>query len=325
MSKTTTNASTKASTKSGAPSHVKEVLSKLNKASERTRQYVIERHNAEKEKDEADELWKQVESLSKEERQELADGLKSKKRARNPKPKDQPSQGRTGYNIFQTEELRKFKEANPDVEHGDAMKKVGEKWNSMTEEQKAPFNAESAAEKARQKPLVEAYAKKHPELFDASGKRHPQNDSEDASTPKSNGKGRKKKGKKDPNAPKRNINRYMYFQTDARKKGLFFVDHPKKAGTQIFDKKACGAAWDALVEAEKLAIKEGKPVSKDIKKFTDLAAADKTRYEEAKAAYLANKPNASEVVEEVEDAQAEQVEEDESSSVSSSVSDSSEE
>lgn len=92
------------------------------------------------------------------------------------------------------------------------------------------------------------------------------------------GKATKRKRKeKDPNAPKRPTSAYFYFVADARKKN-------EKAGIKISKvaqwTKEISEKWRELTDEEKLP-------------FSKLAATDKARYDEQKAAYHgvdANKP-----------------------------------
>jgi len=84
-------------------------------------------------------------------------------------------------------------------------------------------------------------------------------------------KGDKKEAKKkDPNAPKRGRSAYILFSSDKRKEveganpGISFTEVTVKLG----------AMWKSLTEGAQ-------------KKYKDLAAKDKERYEKEKAAYVA--------------------------------------
>ena len=278
---------------------VKKVLADARKISPGALKILEAKMREDAEKAEAEAIWAEYQSLPKDEQKAVQDGLK-KKRGRAAKPKDQPSQGRTAYNIFQTEALSEVKakhleETGEAMDHSAAMKKIGEIWSKMDADARAPYEEESKKEKETQKPIYEAYVKAHPELFDESGKRIQAalEENEDGSAPL---KAKKKRAKKDPNAPKKAKNGYIFYQQAARKqnktegkKKVFLTEDGK------FDMAACGASWTAL---------------EDKSKFQKLAEADKKRYEKEMAVYTANKGNDNQVA----------MEKEESSDVSSSES-----
>ena len=309
MSKTTKTATTKnVATRSPAPSparapvspsvasakkrkskepvdpEVKKVLADARKISPGALKILEAKLREDAEKAEAEAIWAEYQSLPKDEQKAVQDGLK-KKRGRATKPKDQPSQGRTAYNIFQAEALpavkaKHLEESGEPMDHSAAMKKIGEIWSKMDADARAPYEEESKKEKETQKPIYEAYVKAHPELFDESGKRiqaASEDNEGDGSAPL---KAKKKRAKKDPNAPKKAKNGYIFYQQAARKqnktegkKKVFLTEDGK------FDMAACGASWTAL---------------EDKSKFQKLAEADKKRYEKEMAVYTANKGNAAE-------------------------------
>jgi len=81
---------------------------------------------------------------------------------------------------------------------------------------------------------------------------------------------RKKRAKKDPNAPKRGLSAYMFFANDNRDKVR--EENPGITFGQVG--KSLGDKWKALTESER-------------KPYDAKAAADKKRYEEEKAKYQA--------------------------------------
>ena len=87
-----------------------------------------------------------------------------------------------------------------------------------------------------------------------------------ASPAKSPKKVKKTKAKKDPNAPKKALSAYMFFMTDFRKEAL--AKNKDLKVTEVA--KLGGEAWK---------------VCKNRKKYDDLAAKDKVRYEKAMKAY----------------------------------------
>ncbi|CAO3699883.1 hypothetical protein G6F70_007185 [Rhizopus microsporus] len=77
---------------------------------------------------------------------------------------------------------------------------------------------------------------------------------------------KKKRGKKDPNAPKRALSAYMFFSQANREKVI--KENPGAKFGEIG--KILGARWKELSDEEK-------------KPFVEQAEADKKRYEEEKA------------------------------------------
>ncbi|EIE79999.1 hypothetical protein G6F46_001817 [Rhizopus delemar] len=77
---------------------------------------------------------------------------------------------------------------------------------------------------------------------------------------------KKKRGKKDPNAPKRALSAYMFFSQANREKVI--KENPEAKFGEIG--KILGAKWKEMTEEEK-------------KPFVEKAEADKKRYEDEKA------------------------------------------
>jgi hypothetical protein len=95
-------------------------------------------------------------------------------------------------------------------------------------------------------------------------------------TPKVNKKDTKKKApkkEKDPNAPKRPTSAYFFFMADARPKTK--ADNPDASVSELA--KIMGAEWNKIKETD------------EAKKYVDMAAKDKARYEKEKAAYEGKK------------------------------------
>ncbi|KAL1921404.1 uncharacterized protein VTP21DRAFT_11120 [Calcarisporiella thermophila] len=87
--------------------------------------------------------------------------------------------------------------------------------------------------------------------------------------------GVRKRAKKDPNAPKRNLTAYMMFVQQQRK--VVQQENPTVSFGQIG--KILGEKWKNLEEDEK-------------KKYVKMAEKDKERYEKQKSEYEANKHDA---------------------------------
>mmetsp|Transcript_20633 Transcript_20633/g.38731 ORF Transcript_20633/g.38731 Transcript_20633/m.38731 type:complete len:244 (-) Transcript_20633:129-860(-) len=104
---------------------------------------------------------------------------------------------------------------------------------------------------------------------------------------------KKKKAKKDPDAPKRALSAYMYFCEE--KRSSIKEANPDKSPAEIT--KILGEEWGKL--------DKGKGGKKGTKKYDALAAKDKKRYDEERAAYDAVKEEERKKAEEEKDAQLE--------------------
>jgi len=82
--------------------------------------------------------------------------------------------------------------------------------------------------------------------------------------------GKKKRTKKDPNAPKRGLSAYMFFANEQRENVR--AENPGIAFGQVG--KVLGERWKALSDKQRIP-------------YETKAATDKKRYEEEKAAYQA--------------------------------------
>jgi hypothetical protein len=236
--------------------------------------------------DERDELHKMEElqerygDLDEEGRAAFRKALAGKKRSRDQKLEGQPREAKSAWNCFSEAALPEFKEAmkaeNPDIKHQEVMKKLGEVWKKMSDEEKAPYEELARQDKEHQAPLIAAFKLEHPEAFDEKGKRIQSSDgaNEPSSVKSTKKRAKSTKGKKekDPNAPKKAINGYLFYSQHARSEGLF-ADVPKSEF-----KKVCGAAWKALTPEEK-------------KPFDALVEADKQRYKEEMAIYAQQQVN----------------------------------
>lgn len=95
---------------------------------------------------------------------------------------------------------------------------------------------------------------------------------DDSSDDDSDEKPKKKKQKKDPNAPKRPANPYMFYQAEVR--DSVKKEHPELKMTDIA--KKIGLKWKALNDSEK-------------QPYVDKAADDKKRYEKELETYKKSK------------------------------------
>lgn len=93
--------------------------------------------------------------------EEVAEKSPKKKRAtakKTVKDSDQPKRPPSAYFIFMETFRKEFKAANPDVKGVTASAKAGgERWLSMSEEEKAPYHADAAVRKAQYEEAMAAY------------------------------------------------------------------------------------------------------------------------------------------------------------------------
>jgi hypothetical protein len=138
----------------------------------------------------------------------------------------------------------------------------GAEWKALTADEKAPFIAMNEKDKLR-------YAKEKASYKPPKRSASSSESSDDSDAPK---KKRAKKAEKDPNAPKKALNSYMFFANDNREKVK--AENPKLKATEVMSE--LGAQWKAMNETERA------PYAKK-------AEDDKERYAKAFATYNANK------------------------------------
>jgi len=126
-------------------------------------------------------------------------------------------------------------------------KKFSVEWNALDKADKLPYEEKADVDKKRYETEKASYV---PPERSSSGS------SSDDEKPK------KKKAKKDPNAPKRPMNAYMYYMQD--KRASVKEKNPSLTNTELLS--ALGADWKKLSDKDKVP-------------YTTKAAADKTRYE----------------------------------------------
>lgn len=74
---------------------------------------------------------------------------RGKKSMRPKRDKNLPKGALTSYIIFCTQMRNSIKAENPDIANTDIMKKTGERWRAMSEEERAPWEALAAQDKQR--------------------------------------------------------------------------------------------------------------------------------------------------------------------------------
>jgi high mobility group protein B2 len=170
-----------------------------------------------------------------------------------------PKRNMSAYLLYQNAMREQFKRENPGMTFGQLAKYTSHMYKNLTPEEKATWEARAQQDKARFDHEISQYIP--PPGHDARGvliedlrpKRH------------------KKRGPKDPAAPKRASGAYVFFTNEMRPKVL--RDHP---GIKFVDLgKVLGERWRALTPEEK-------------KRYEEMASNDKIRFQEEMQSYTAH-------------------------------------
>jgi len=158
------------------------------------------------------------------------------------KPKGRAS----SYAFFVKTCREEYKRRYPDsaVSFSDFNRKCGEKWKSMTADEKQRFEEMSTADKARYDQEMAAYTPPAPA---PGGKKA-------------------KRPKKDPAAPKRPLSAYFLFCGEAR--GVVKTEMPELSTTEV--SKELGKRWEACTERsrfEQLAVKDKERYAKQMEEY----------------------------------------------------------
>jgi len=165
-----------------------------------------------------------------------------------------PKRPLTSYMFYVKAKRGDYAAKYPGMKFGDLSKKIASAWKALEPDEKKPFEDENLKDKKRYEEEMKNYTK--PE----SGSDESDADSEDDDKKKK--KPQKKKAKKDPNAPKKGLNAYMYFTKENRDKVK-----AEKTGLKPSEiSKELGIRWKKLSPAEK-------------KPYEEMAKKDKERYE----------------------------------------------
>jgi len=149
-------------------------------------------------------------------------------------------------------EEHKKKHPNENVVFAEFSKKCAERWKTMSDKEKQRFHQLSEKDKKRYDGEMQHYV-----------------------PPKGEKGGKKRKHKKDPNAPKRSLSAFFWFCNDERPKVKGVM--PEATVGEVA--KELGRRWADVSTSQK-------------SKFEALAAKDKARYEKEMKAYKAKKPKA---------------------------------
>lgn len=170
-----------------------------------------------------------------------------------------PKGAKSAYMCYNAAVRPKIAAENPGMAVTEIAKIIGAKWNGLTDEEKVEYNQQAQEDKERYKRDMADY--KPPEGFDASGA--------SSSSPT---KAKKKRVKKDPNAPKKPMQAYFLFSQDQRAKVK--AENPDLGTKDIA--RQLGQMWKAMSEEDK-------------KPYAAKAAEEKAKYERALAEYNAGK------------------------------------
>ncbi|KAL3830521.1 hypothetical protein ACJIZ3_019323 [Penstemon smallii] len=194
---------------------------------------------------------------------------KERNAAKDPnKPKRPPS----AFFVFMEDFRKQYKEKHPNNKSVAAVGKAGgEKWKSLSVEDKAPFVAEAEKRKEEYERKMEAYNRKlagegDDESDKSKSEVHDEDDDEDGSGEMRGGKSKadskrgdsrlavkkqtkkEKNAAKDPNKPKRPPSAFFVFMEDFRKQ--YKEKHPSNKSVAVVG-KAGGEKWKSLSDAEK--------------------------------------------------------------------------
>jgi hypothetical protein len=185
---------------------------------------------------------------------------KANKSKKSKKPKDAPKGALSAYILFGKEIRDQIKEDEPDFDSKEIMREQGRRWAKLKETQEEEvdrLNLLAKEDKLRYKKEMENYS---PIVSDDDDN---END-------------KKKRVKKDPNAPKGAKNAYLYYCEANR--SLLKEDNPDMTGKEI--QKELAEQWKAL--------KEEDPEEAEI--YIKMANDDKERFIIENAEYIGESP-----------------------------------
>jgi len=133
------------------------------------------------------------------------------------KPKADPNRPKrpiTGYMYFNKERRAIIQAKNPDIKFGDLARLVAEEYKATSPEDLQKYLDMSAKDKLRYQDAMKSYTPPD----DDSDSDDDSSDSDNNATAKKRKLAAKKKKKKDPNAPKKPLSSYMFYNKDMRAK-----------------------------------------------------------------------------------------------------------
>lgn len=189
---------------------------------------------------------------------------KGNKKGKTEKDSNAPKRNMSAYLLYQNAMRDQFKRENPNMTFGQLAKYTSHMYKNMTPEEKTAWESRANQDKERYDTEISTYVP--PPGHDARGVLI------DDQRPRR----KNKRGPKDPSAPKRASGAYVFFTNEMRPKvlsefpGIKFVDLGKVLGER----------WRALTPDEK-------------KRFEDMAAEDKVRFQMEMQQYTANQATTS--------------------------------
>jgi len=166
-----------------------------------------------------------------------------------------PKRPLTSYMCYVKAKRADFSAKYPNMKFGDLSKKIASEWKALEPDEKKQYEDDNLKDKKRYEEEMKNYKKPESESEESDG------DSEEDEKKKK--KPPKKKAKVvDPNAPKKNLNAYMYYTKENRDKVKAEKTDLKPSDVS----KELGARWKKLKPEEK-------------KPYEEMAQKDKLRYE----------------------------------------------
>lgn len=184
---------------------------------------------------------------------------KSGRKGKPEKDVNAPKRNMSAYLLYQNAMREQFKRENPGMTFGQLAKYTSHMYKNLTPEEKSTWEARAAQDKVRYDAEIASYVPP------------PGHDSRGVLVEDHRPRKRNKRGPKDPAAPKRASGAYVFFTNEMRPKvlqefpGIKFVELGKVLGER----------WRALTPVEK-------------KRYEDMAAEDKIRFQMEMQQYTAN-------------------------------------
>jgi len=189
---------------------------------------------------------------------ELDSPTPKKAKRKKKKDKNAPKKARNAFSFFMSSAREDLKKENPDATFAELGKLTGQRWKEIDPETKLEYEQMAARDKERYDREMKDYT--------------PPSDDSDEDLDEAPTKGKKKRKKKDPNAPKGPLSAYIMFSQSERES--IVKENPEMKATEIM--RESGKRWAALDEASK-------------KKWNEQAAEAKAAHKIAMKEYEANK------------------------------------
>mmetsp|Transcript_16566 Transcript_16566/g.45519 ORF Transcript_16566/g.45519 Transcript_16566/m.45519 type:complete len:199 (+) Transcript_16566:107-703(+) len=180
-----------------------------------------------------------------EEEEEVEVAVAPKRRAKKWKDPTKPKRAMSAFFLFSQANRPRVKEENPDISFGEVARMLAQEYKQLSEEDMKEWKAKAEEEKERYKSEMEDYVP----MEDPTG-------------------GGRKKQKKDPNAPKRNMSAYFLYSVHIRPSVK--EQNPEASFGDVA--RIISAQFKELTEEEKAV-------------WAEKAAADKERYQREMAEY----------------------------------------